>query len=441
VIQVRTSASFASAKKYVWDFILLHFVEDEIEWLWDLPYEGWEIQISESENTWSWQDDFFHQMERHWLKQTFRPPLNDQGILFEDSNDHNDLATIFYFLSHYEECVFAERDEHGRIKATSTWIFQHGAHLQPLVNKAAERFVDELTRQFPTIARKKKKMGFRVTHDVDRPFQFGNGKSGWSDIKVQLGNFIASPFRLTSFVGLIRAVLHPFLGKRVDPYYTFQLILQWNQSCHSVPYFYWIPRNEHPQWDSHYNLKDLRMKELFQMIHQQGGRSGMHPNYTSSENSTFFNEQFRIFSQWRDGMVGNESVINRQHFLRFDPMSFPSILSSAGVVEDSSYGYAETIGWRASCTYPYYLFDLMHQCSTTVLEVPLCAMDVSIFSSRYMNQPSPDAILEVLKSLIPIIEQHGGVYCLLWHNDSLSKTGYDKVYKEILHELSQRLNG
>jgi hypothetical protein len=225
-------------------------------------------------------------------------------------------------------------------------------------------------------------------------------------------------------------------GDEIDPFNRFDFILEQHQKWEASPVFYWTLPQENQEFDCYYFWSEGRIQRLISVAHASGARQGLHPRYSSSETEDGLKQE------WEYGRIEAKQnqlpllSLNRQHFLRFQPLTFPAQLEKAKVEEDSSIAFADNIGFRYSTCSAFKLYDLINRKTTSVVEIPLCAMDVSIINQRYLNITDSKTVAEVLKNLMNTVVRHQGVYCLLWHNDTLQHVGYRKVYRQILESAA-----
>ena len=128
---------------------------------------------------------------------------------------------------------------------------------------------------------------------------------------------------------------------------------------------------------------------------------------------------------WMDSSKGREEALRvsevsgtqrigvRMHWLYFSADS-PSHLDEAGFLYDSTFGYNETVGYRAGTTQ---IFKPLQ--AKRMLELPLHVMDTALFSPGRMKL-SP---IEAWEKLVPILEnteRNGGVITINWHDRSIA---------------------
>ena len=125
----------------------------------------------------------------------------------------------------------------------------------------------------------------------------------------------------------------------------------------------------------------------------------------------------------------------RQHFLRTGTR-VARLYQELGFKHDSSYGYPDGLGYRASLSFPYPLYDKKTH-GPGMLEIPPCIMDRSL--DKHMNKSAREAFVEVLSFLASIEEDHG-LATIIWHNSSFDPViypGWSELYEKMLKRLKR----
>ena len=112
-------------------------------------------------------------------------------------------------------------------------------------------------------------------------------------------------------------------------------------------------------------------------------------------------------------ITGPSEVGVRMHWLYFSEDS-PRILEEAGFSYDSTFGYNNTIGFRAGT--PQAFCPLTAQ---SLLELPLTIQDTAMFYPDHLNLTEAEA-LDACKRLIQSAARFGGALTVNWHTRSLS---------------------
>jgi hypothetical protein len=130
--------------------------------------------------------------------------------------------------------------------------------------------------------------------------------------------------------------------------------------------------------------------------------------------------------------LGPTEVGVRMHWLLFAEES-PVLLDRAGFSYDSTFGYNETVGYRAGTTQAYRPIG-----AANLLELPLHVMDTALFFPEYLNLSNAGAEKLVWR-LIDDMERFGGALTINWHDRSIAPERlWEDFYLKLLRELRTR---
>jgi hypothetical protein len=145
------------------------------------------------------------------------------------------------------------------------------------------------------------------------------------------------------------------------------------------------------------------------------------------DTSTGVKERRRISS-----VTGASTTGVRMHWLYFD-LRAPQRLEAAGFAYDSTFGYNDTVGFRAGT-----LQAFRPPSATRLLELPLAVMDTALFYPSRRNLTQEAARHEVWP-ILDAAERHGGALTINWHDRSLAPERlWDAFYVELVEELKRR---
>jgi hypothetical protein len=131
------------------------------------------------------------------------------------------------------------------------------------------------------------------------------------------------------------------------------------------------------------------------------------------------------------GVLGHEPAGVRMHWLYFDRQS-PIVLDNAGFDYDSTWGYNDTVGFRAGTLQPVRL-----QGTTRLLELPLAVMDSALFSGRRLGL-GPDEAADRCRPLVEDARRFGGALVINWHDRSLAPERlWGRAYGELLGTIQK----
>jgi len=129
--------------------------------------------------------------------------------------------------------------------------------------------------------------------------------------------------------------------------------------------------------------------------------------------------------------IGTNEAGNRTHWLCFDSNS-AKMLEDAGYSYDSTFGYNETVGFRAGTAQLF-----CPSGSKRILEVPLHIQDAALFNSSYLNMTDEEAS-QSCKEIINQVLTYGGVLTILWHLRSIAPERlWGEFYIRLLEQLKR----
>ncbi len=131
-------------------------------------------------------------------------------------------------------------------------------------------------------------------------------------------------------------------------------------------------------------------------------------------------------------VTGESKIGVRMHWLYFDEDA-PGILEKAGFAYDSTFGYNETVGYRAGTTQVFRPLN-----ADKLRELPMHVMDTALFFPTHMNL-SCEAAKVILDGLIANAMRFGGVLTINWHDRSIAPDRlWDQPYIELLDDLKSK---
>jgi len=133
-------------------------------------------------------------------------------------------------------------------------------------------------------------------------------------------------------------------------------------------------------------------------------------------------EQIRALTQ-------SSAVGVRMHWLFFDSESARK-LDEAGFIYDSTFGYNETVGYRAGTTQGFR--PLGTKC---LLELPLHIMDTALFYPSHLHLSEEQAMTRV-NGMVDDMRQFGGALVINWHDRSIAPERlWDDFYVQLLAKV------
>ncbi len=128
-------------------------------------------------------------------------------------------------------------------------------------------------------------------------------------------------------------------------------------------------------------------------------------------------------------VTGESNIGIRMHWLLCDANT-PSVLEQAGYAYDSTFGYNETVGYRAGTGQVFRPLS-----AKTLLEIPIHIQDGALFYRQRLDLTEAQA-RERCQSLIDNASKLGGVLTILWHDRS---HGPERLWGDFYVRLVQTL--
>ena len=131
-------------------------------------------------------------------------------------------------------------------------------------------------------------------------------------------------------------------------------------------------------------------------------------------------------------ITGKEEVGVRMHWLYFDTQT-PLKLERAGASYDSSFGYNETVGYRAGTSQGY-----KPLVASRLIELPLHLMDTALFYPSYLNL-TPEQAYKRVGPMIENVVEFGGCLTINWHDRSIAPERlWGDFYVALVAELRKK---
>ncbi|KYK21517.1 hypothetical protein AYK21_04675 [Thermoplasmatales archaeon SG8-52-2] len=243
-----------------------------------------------------------------------------------------------------------------------------------------------------------KKFAVFLSHDID-------------DIDISVRHFFRSfiPFPFHRDLFGFKKFFSSFVNKK-KPYMNMKKIIKLEKKYNAISTFFFLA-SEKDVFGRKYNLEDIQ-EEIFHIM-DNNCEVGLHTGYYSFDDlEKIKNEKNKIETITKKKIIGA-----RNHVFRFKTPRTWEILSNAGFLYDSTFGYYDMIGFRNGMCHPFQPYDLIDDKKIDILEIPVCAVDITMFS--YMKIDASEAWIQI-KNLIDIVEKLNGVFSILWHNWTFS---------------------
>ncbi len=340
------------------------------------------------------------------------------------------FGSCFFMLTRYEEMVVKAKDIHGRFPAKASLAFQEGFLERPIVDEYVEILWRAIYFFCPHIIRKPFNQKTFVSCDVDFITDKGVRFPG---IFKRLGGDLLIRKSLKSFFKSINLFFEISLTgkKELDPFNTFDFMMNVCDDHNLKMAFYFIPRNNKKPIDGDYDIQSSEAIDLMKRIIERKHEVGYHASYYSYNDEKETEKEVKLLKKTYKEAGGNPEDIKggRQHFLRWETGTTENNWEYSGMEYDTTLGYAEHIGFRCGTSKEYNFYNLLERKPLKLKIRPLIVMEVSLLNKNYMNLNFSESLYRINKIKEKINEVNGN-FTLLWHNSTFS----DKKYKELFKE-------
>lgn len=319
---------------------------------------------------------------------------------------HQDVvAATVLLLSRREELLEGgPLDQKGRFPASSSAAGVPELLERPLVEQYAALLVGWLRELLPAIEPRPrswhgKEFALALTHDLDNIRRYESVRSA------ALRGVTREGWRKAAREAA-RAARVCWLGRR-DPFDNLQDVLSWERDRGIRSSINVMPSTG--PGDANFDLDSPGLIDLLRRASADGWEMGFHPGRRTAVDF----ERFREQKEAAERILGLPIVGGRQHVLEFRVPHTWRIWEQAGLLYDSTVGYADRPGFRAGTCLPYRPWDLLEGREMDLWELPLIVMDDTLDS--YLKLPPEEAEI-LLDRLLGSVRRQRGVLTLLWHN-------------------------
>lgn len=338
-------------------------------------------------------------------------------------------------LAGIDELASSERDAHGRVPASATWLGRADATDAPVVDQIVELLRAALLGAGFDLARRPEGGRVAVSHDVDVPFIArppGLLRTPRALRRAWLGQ-LGAP-RRRAVAGVIRATLG---DASADPVYTFDRLLADHASAGRTATAYVLADASDPL-DARYRLDDPEIRALLRAWCAAGHRVGVHGGYgTWRDRAALTHQATRLREVLASLGCVADAIGGRQHYLRWDPALTPAHYVAAGLTHDATLGFAERPGFRRGTAWAFPAFDVAADRALPLDVEPLHLMEVSLFAERYSgyayDAPEAWSWVDAMRARVAEV---GGCWSVLWHNTELVDSAAWTAYQRAISPLA-----
>ncbi|MCH2230533.1 MAG: polysaccharide deacetylase family protein [Crocinitomicaceae bacterium] len=338
---------------------------------------------------------------------------NNKWNCLSFNGEHDPIASIFFTLTRYEEYLLpsSELDEHGRFPYSKSILAENDAVEKANCDRWAHAILQFIDSEWVRIP---KDVLMIPTFDIDNTFAYKLKKGKRMILSLIKDIFWGNKTRIKE--------RSEVLNGAQDPYDTFDLIskigIQFPQTL-----VFWLV-GKRGKKDRNIPIEDKQHQAVIKAM-EQHVEVNLHPSYASNSKSSLISAEKKALSE----VIGRPIVRSRQHFLRFNVKNTFNALVSSGFTNEYSMGFAEHVGFRSGTSHAHNWFDLTANKQTDLMIHPFVYMDGTL--NEYMNL-SLDQSKKRITSLYKEVEEFGGDFIFLWHNETIGDYGKWKGWSEIL---------
>jgi len=350
------------------------------------------------------------------------------------------ISSAFALLTRLEEVGSKSTDKYGRFPHADSLVYKLGLLRTPLVNVYARVIRDAIWHLLSSMGKPMiikapwpcgKKFAVCLTHDVDR-LRLSSYKGLRSDVlEVKQALFDR---RAGKSLAIVYRLMSLWLRRHHPLWFSKQIISEEARNGFTSTFFVLV-RKDHPM-DADYSIRGRHTMALLREIIDHGSEVGLHGSFESPRNAALLrSEKVELEHVIRRPVVGG-----RQHYLRCNwPATF-RIHAEIGLQYDSTLGFGQQPGYRASFGFPFQLYDPVRREPLNLLEIPLNVMDFTLYN--YLGLSASQA-WPFVEDQLETTRREGQLLVMLWHNipvDLLDNGSYMQLYGLITNWIA-RNNG
>lgn len=335
------------------------------------------------------------------------------------------FAASFFLVSRYEEYLSQVRDQYGRFRAESTWMFENDMLQKPLVDIWTLALGARLQAVYPDLPIKKRKFTFIPTYDVDAAWAYKS-----KGVYRTLGGFIKD--LSLGDRERIRERHQVLMGKRKDPFDSFEFQFELQKEFKLKP-IYFILCGEYDTNDKNISIRKAAFRSLIKTLGDHAD-VGIHPSFSSYLDIDKLRKEINSLSE----VLHRPLTKSRQHFLRMNlPRSYQKLIE-LDISDDYTMGFASQAGFRAGIADTFRFYDLENDMVTNLRVHPFALMDGTM--RDYLNLDL-EASYALTTQLIDEVKAVGGTFIYLTHNETLGGeqrwVGWPEMYRQMLEYITK----
>lgn len=340
------------------------------------------------------------------------------------------IESIFFLITRYEEVILFDkikRDKCDRFPYYESLAYKENFINIPIVNEYIEWVLLWIQHINPNYKKNiiwgNSEFAVCLTHDVDRPIKYNYS--------------LIDDFKKLRYIDIenMRDIFYHTLTNidyKYDPFNTFNYMRKVEKKYNFNSSFYFMSGGE-TRYDNNYQIDSLYIRNLMKELECDKCEIGYHYSFNSYDNY-----EMRTFEKKTLEKYVNKNIYGgRNHYLKFRVPESWRVSEKVNLLYDTTLGYNNKIGFRASICMPYRVFDIFENRELNLWEIPLIIMDGALKNGQGTNGFPNNTISEIITH-IDMVKKYNGIFTLLWHNSSFDKPLWresKKIYEKTLEYL------
>jgi hypothetical protein len=219
-----------------------------------------------------------------------------------------------------------------------------------------------------------------------------------------------------------------------DPFNSFDHLMRVSECEGLRSTFFFIADQPDVPAGSTFRLSDPWAARLIGEIGRRGHFVALHGSYVSCGDAAQLTREWALLSEACRSIPTQQVRLSvRQHYLRWTPGNTWRAQAEAGLREDETLGFADTIGYRSGTARSYEAYDLVRKKRLGLRVRPLHVMDGALAQVAHDEESADVAALE----LAARTRRFGGRLSILWHNSQLETRHARDRYARLMAALNR----
>jgi hypothetical protein len=337
---------------------------------------------------------------------------NDLKVFFLTNGDlpFDIFSASFYLLSRYEEYLPHKKDSYGRFAHEESLAFKQNLLQLPLADLWKQCFFNLLEEKFPALIFSENHFTYLPTYDID--IAYASKGKGW----------------LRKLVSKFRREVTQVNGK--DAFDIYDWLGQLHEDHQLSPLFFFLVARRRSKYDKNLSPKSKELQELIRKTVAKYDVA-VHPSWQSFFDETEVANEINALQK----ITSQKVKSSRQHYIQFTLPHTYRCLINAGITGDYSMGYGSINGFRASCSTPFFWYDLMKEEQTALQLHPFCYMEAN---SYFEQKLSAEEAANELQHYHDIVKQVNGTLITIFHNHFLTQQEQWKPWRTMYENFLQK---